>query len=84
MSAYELQPDGTLKEVDLKRADLVAVVRCRDCKHGHKVIWPPSWNLPADWLDCHGELVETWDYYNDEEMMNPVEPDGFCAWGERK
>jgi hypothetical protein len=26
----------------------------------------------------------TWSYYNDEEMMNPVEPDGFCAWGERK
>ena len=60
------------------------IVRCRDCKHGHEVIWPQSWNLPADWLDCHGELVETWDYYNDEEMMNPVEPDGFCAWGERK
>ena len=60
------------------------IVRCRDCKHGHEVIWPPSWNLPADWLDCTGELVETWDYYNDEEMMNPVKPDGFCAWGERK
>ena len=64
--------------------DRLDVVRCRDCKHGHEVIWPPSWNLPADWLDCTGELVETWDYYNDEEMMNPVKPDGFCAWGERK
>ena len=28
------------------------------------------------------ELVR--DFYNDEEMMNPVKPDGFCAWGERK
>lgn len=35
MSAYELQPDGTLREVadPPTRADLVQVVRCMDCKH---------------------------------------------------
>lgn len=33
MNAYELQPDGTLREVSdpPTRADLVQVVRCRDC-----------------------------------------------------
>ena len=35
MTAYELQPDGTLREVadPPTRADLVQVVRCRDCEH---------------------------------------------------
>lgn len=35
MTAYELQPDGTLHEVadPPTRADLVQVVWCRDCKH---------------------------------------------------
>ena len=35
MTAYELQPDGTLREVadPPTRADLVQVVRCMDCKH---------------------------------------------------
>lgn len=28
---FEIQPDGTFKRVELKRADLVSVVRCRDC-----------------------------------------------------
>lgn len=60
------------------------IVRCRDCKHGHEVIWPVWSGIPADYLDCNGELVETWDYYNDEEKLNPVEPNGFCAWGERR
>lgn len=41
MTAYETQPDGTLREVagPPMRADLVLVVRCRDCRfslaHGH-------------------------------------------------
>lgn len=60
------------------------IVRCRDCKHGHEVEWPRSWDIPADYLDCTGKLTTTWDYYNDEPQANPVEPDGFCAWGERK
>lgn len=60
------------------------VVRCRDCKFSHEVEWPEWMNVPSDYLDCHGELVETWDYYNDEPNNNPVKPDGFCAWGERR
>lgn len=60
------------------------IVRCRDCRYGNEVTWPTWSNIPHDYLDCTGELVETWDYYNDQPSMNPVKPDGFCAWGCRK
>ena len=68
----------------LSQAEYVKVVRCKDCDSATEVIWPKSSGIPADWLDCHGELVETWDYYNDEPKDNPVPPNGYCAWGERK
>ena len=60
------------------------IIRCRDCKHGHEVYWPANSGIPDDYLDCTGELVETWDYYNDCPKDNPVKPDGFCAWSERR
>lgn len=60
------------------------IVRCRDCKHGLHVTWPVGFGIPDDFIDCTGELVQTWDYLNDEPGINPVRPDGFCAWGERR
>ena len=60
------------------------IVRCRDCRFGSEADWPEGSGIPSDYLDCHGELVETWDYYDDEPKYNPVKPDGFCAWGERR
>ena len=60
------------------------IVRCRDCKHAHPVFWSERDDVPSDWVDCTGPLVETWDYYDDEPKDNPVRPDGFCAWGERR
>lgn len=47
------------------------IVRCRDCKHGYKA------DLSGNWYECmkpdgNGDYAR-WD----------VEPDGFCAWGER-
>lgn len=60
------------------------IVRCRDCRYANEVYWPANSDIPSDYLDCNGELVETWDYYNDEPNHNPVRPDGFCAWAERK
>ena len=60
------------------------IVRCRDCRYGNEVTWPTWSNIPQDYLDCTGELVETWDYYNDQPSMNPVKPDGYCAWACRK
>lgn len=60
------------------------IVRCRDCKHGHEVNWPAFLEIPSDYLDCTGPLVTTWDEYHDQPKDNPVPPDGFCAWGERR
>lgn len=44
------------------------IVRCRDCKHCKR----RNGILPPT-------VCERWGYYNFE-----TEPDGFCAWGERK
>lgn len=55
--------------------DFVQVVRCRDCKYLEKITLSysdkPLFACTAEW--CIGA-----------EGDNPlVEPDGFCAWGER-
>ena len=71
-------------EHQLAEYDYVKVVRCRDCKHANEVTWPASSKVPPDYLDCGGPLVETWDYYNDEPKDNPVPPNGFCFYGERR
>lgn len=95
MTAYEMQ-DGTLREVadPPRRADLVQVVWCRDCKH-----YTPEYGYDEDrgfglvehMLEpggCFNPLrcSTAWDNLKGE--MVPVgivtEPDGFCAWGERK
>lgn len=57
-----------------------AIVRCRDCIYSctyHDGIY-------RDGIECLGPLVQTWDYYSDRPLHNPVLPDGFCAWGKRK
>ena len=48
------------------------IVRCKDCKHA---------TLVDGTYNCSGDLVETWDYYNDEPKQNIVPPDGFCFCG---
>lgn len=52
------------------------IVRCRDCRFAHETC--------DGMFDCEGPMVQTWDYYNDQPMSNPVQPDGFCAWGIEK
>ena len=49
----------------------IPVVRCRDCKHYSE----HEWIIATDVSDvCH--------FWHGEPTK--VEPDGFCAWGERK
>ena len=57
------------------------IVRCRDCRHiHHRPDWQPDkrfkpqdlWLCEADW--CMG-------FEGDHPC---VEPDGFCAWAERR
>lgn len=53
------------------------VVRCRECEHADE--------SEIGTLRCHGPLVNPWDYYLDEPSLGKeVEPDGYCAWGERR
>ena len=51
------------------------VVRCRDCRHA-------VGGFDTDTLNCLH--FEQWDYYDDQPGDWPVEPDGFCAWGEER
>ena len=52
-----------------KPADMVVVVRCRDCKR-----YQPR---EGQMLSCKFE-------YKDFTQWRSAEPDGFCAWGERR
>ena len=49
-------------------ADVVEVVRCKDCKHGH-------WNQET----CHGKPI----YYCDRTDLQ-VAKYSFCSYGERR
>lgn len=52
------------------------IVRCRDCKHMHTV---------HSWLGM--DVDECWLHADPETGAlgkNRTEPDGFCAWGERR
>lgn len=66
ISLYGAVADFMVLVSAIPAADVVPVVRCKDCKHGDAfgeytgVIWCP--------------------YYEDQ----PVEPDHFCGYGERK
>ena len=53
-------------------ADVVEVVRCKDCKYSSK---EKRYDTDEEYLAC-GE----WCYYDSVE----TEPDGFCSYGERK
>jgi hypothetical protein len=67
MSAYELQPDGTLKEVEVKKADMVSVVRCKDCEYMER---QTTYDGSLNWFLC-------------SHFKRPTRCDGFCAWGVR-
>ena len=45
------------------------IVRCRDCNHYD------HWDASGPYKEKH--VCGYWDYYE-------INPDGFCAWGERK
>ena len=47
------------------------IVRCRDCRHYRDHMWVVVTDVDDVCLFWHGEPTK-------------VEPNGFCAWGERK
>ena len=68
--------DREIKCVTVDGIEYVEVVRCRDCKHMHRV---------RSWLGM--DVDECWLHADPETGAlgkNRTEPDGFCAWGVRK
>lgn len=72
---FERQVDGTYTQVDdpPKLADMVVVVRCRDCKHATPDTSGRKCYEGYLWCD---ELTEGIGF--------SVAPNDFCAWGERR
>lgn len=58
---------------------LPEIVRCRDCEHMRE-LHPlnPITGVPA------GITIYRCSYFWTVDELPEVEPDGFCAWGERK
>ena len=70
MTHYFMRDEKNRKWVEVgtpKPADMVSVVRCRDCKYY------------ITNADGYGGHYFTCSYF-DSELIE-VEPDGFCAWG---
>lgn len=84
MSEYIIECDYDFDEGWIPGELREEIVRCRNCIYADEVTWPSSSKVPPDYLDCGGPLVETWDYYNDVPKDNPVPPNGFCFYGERR
>lgn len=52
-----------------RQRDCVDVVRCDDCKYGHKITFCEFTLLSCNYKNANGMLVEN---------------DGYCKWGERR
>lgn len=55
------------------------IVRCRDCKYAHHYHpFNPYTRKPSE--------IEDWycGWHSNAEGASEIEPDGFCAWGERR
>lgn len=75
MSEYIVRVDGQMPCAIYER-ELTEIVRCRDCKH-YELLTVSYSDKPLS--VCTAEWCEGM------ERDNPlVEPDGFCAWGERR
>lgn len=55
----------------------IEVVRCRDCSYYEHGIYTFFGERKGEYHCCSRD-------WNGEPGSSEVEPDGFCAWGERK
>lgn len=65
-----------ITDVFISGDKLPEIVRCRDCKHMHTVRHWLGMDVDECWLRADPESGAL--------GKEPTEPDGFCAWGERK
>lgn len=75
MSEYIVEVIGQMPNAIYERA-LEEIVRCRDCKHMHTVYSWLGMDVDECWLHADPETGAL--------GKNRTEPDGFCAWGERR
>lgn len=68
ISKLALEIDSGAVKGWLKKADIVPVVRCKDCKHRHDDGYCEAWG----------------DFFHHWEDFNKVPEDMFCGYGERK
>lgn len=73
----------------LRAADVVEVVRCRDCKHA-PIFWDEDdpfavkWPQRGAWGGCEVDDETCPHFVGDYSYTRPPDPDGFCEKGERK
>ena len=79
MSEYIIEVEYDILNGTFTQKRHEEIVRCRDCKNA-RVLHPlnPITGIPAG--------IEVWrcDYFWNADELPEVEPDGFCAWGERR
>lgn len=71
---------------DIPAADVVEVVRCRDCKHA-PIFWDEDDPFAVKWPHRGANEVddETCPHFvGDYSYTRPPDPDGFCEKGERR
>ena len=70
---YTIQPRGGMSAFDVREE----IVRCRDCKYS-----------APDGTVCWNERFTHYEQIGDScewgDVPMDTEPNGFCAWGERK
>ena len=56
------------------------IVRCRDCEYA-RIMRPLDWRTGKP-----STVIEEWycQWHSNPEGASDIEPDGFCAWGERR
>ena len=66
--------DGTERLTDEE------IVRCRDCEHA-RIMRPLDWRTGEP-----STVIEEWycHWHSNAEGASDIDPDGFCAWGERR
>ena len=71
MSEYIVSIDGQIPDALYER-ELVEIIRCRDCRHcNDEGVLSHVYFCVSDHFTGPGEAV-------------PTDPDGFCAWAERR
>lgn len=68
--------DGWNIRIEWQYKQREEIVRCRDCKHMHTVYSWLGMDVDECWLHADPETGAL--------GKNRTEPDGFCAWGERR